>query len=663
MPTFPSPSYHGYDVTDYRGVNPDYGTLDDLKAARRRGPRAGDRGDPRPAAQPHVVEAPLVRRVADRARGPYADWYVWSDTPAGLELASPTAIASTTRAFGAGPARPQPRNPAVTAEVTADAEFWLTDVGVDGFRLDAAKHLIEDGATLENTPETHAWWKTFRAAVEREGARRAAPRRGLGHAAEQLELRPGRPRPHVRLRAREHAMWARPSRATAARSRGRSPRSRRSTRRRRVRGVPDEPRPGPDRQPAQGRPGGAARGRRSAPDRARRAVHLLRRGDRDDRAQAGRADPDADALGRVDAGGRVQHATRRGRRCPSDPATINVAAESADPGSLLSHYRDLIRLRAAHPALASGTWTSVASDAPGVVAALRREPDRDGLVLTNVGDAAVDARRSASRAARCAAPRRRRWSSATRAVAAPAVTAAGGFAGYRPVGAIPPRSSVVIVLGAVTGSTPRPVREEPEPDRRRRPGLGGRRRLLPGLPGPVRAERPGPGARPVRGVGRAADPRRLQGRRPVRRRRAARRPRRPRDQRALPEPDLHGRLEPSLQRVGLPRGRSAPRRRRRAPRLLDEAHARGIRVLLDGVFNHSGRGFFPFQHVIESGARLAVPRLVLPRPGRPRRPPRDRPVPGRRPRGPSPPGGLPIVVEPSRRCRSCGSSTRRPAST
>jgi cyclomaltodextrinase / maltogenic alpha-amylase / neopullulanase len=37
--------------------------------------------------------------------------------------------------------------------------------------------------------------------------------------------------------------------------------------------------------------------------------------------------------------------------------------------------------------------------------------------------------------------------------------------------------------------------------------------------------------------------------------------------------------------------------------LLDAAHERGIRVLLDGVFNHSGRGFFPFQHVIETGAR------------------------------------------------------------
>jgi neopullulanase len=37
--------------------------------------------------------------------------------------------------------------------------------------------------------------------------------------------------------------------------------------------------------------------------------------------------------------------------------------------------------------------------------------------------------------------------------------------------------------------------------------------------------------------------------------------------------------------------------------LLDAAHARGIRVLLDGVFNHSGRGFFPFQNIVEGGVR------------------------------------------------------------
>jgi neopullulanase len=36
--------------------------------------------------------------------------------------------------------------------------------------------------------------------------------------------------------------------------------------------------------------------------------------------------------------------------------------------------------------------------------------------------------------------------------------------------------------------------------------------------------------------------------------------------------------------------------------LLDAAHARGMRVILDGVFNHASRGFWPFHHVLETGA-------------------------------------------------------------
>jgi cyclomaltodextrinase len=36
--------------------------------------------------------------------------------------------------------------------------------------------------------------------------------------------------------------------------------------------------------------------------------------------------------------------------------------------------------------------------------------------------------------------------------------------------------------------------------------------------------------------------------------------------------------------------------------LLDAAHDRGMRVILDGVFNHTGRGFWPFHHVLETGA-------------------------------------------------------------
>src|SRR5674476_896552 len=35
--------------------------------------------------------------------------------------------------------------------------------------------------------------------------------------------------------------------------------------------------------------------------------------------------------------------------------------------------------------------------------------------------------------------------------------------------------------------------------------------------------------------------------------------------------------------------------------LLDAAHARGIRVILDGVFNHASRGFFQFHDILENG--------------------------------------------------------------
>ena len=37
--------------------------------------------------------------------------------------------------------------------------------------------------------------------------------------------------------------------------------------------------------------------------------------------------------------------------------------------------------------------------------------------------------------------------------------------------------------------------------------------------------------------------------------------------------------------------------------LLDEAHRRGMRVILDGVFNHASRGFWPFHHILENGIR------------------------------------------------------------
>src|SRR4051812_40576110 len=58
-------------------------------------------------------------------------------------------------------------NPAVRQEATKIANFWLTEMGVDGFRLDAVKYLVENGKQLENTPGTHAVLHQFNADVHR----------------------------------------------------------------------------------------------------------------------------------------------------------------------------------------------------------------------------------------------------------------------------------------------------------------------------------------------------------------------------------------------------------------------------------------------------------------------------------------------------------------
>src|SRR5713226_8296436 len=83
MPVFPSPSYHGYDVTDYRAINPRYGTLDDfdalLKAAHQRGIKV-------------ILDMVLNHSSSqhpwfvDSMQGkdaPKRYWYDWSDTDPG----------------------------------------------------------------------------------------------------------------------------------------------------------------------------------------------------------------------------------------------------------------------------------------------------------------------------------------------------------------------------------------------------------------------------------------------------------------------------------------------------------------------------------------------------------------------------------------------------
>jgi alpha-amylase len=171
MPIYPSPSYHGYDVTDYYAVNPDYGTMDDFKNMVDEAHKRGIRVILDLVLNHTSSQNPWFVGSWDPA-SPYHDWYLWSDTDPGYlgswgqNVWFPSNGRYFYSTFSAGMPDLNYTNPDVSTEMQNVVRFWLEDVGVDGFRLDAAKHLIEEGIIQANTLSTHAWYKSFRPAYK-----------------------------------------------------------------------------------------------------------------------------------------------------------------------------------------------------------------------------------------------------------------------------------------------------------------------------------------------------------------------------------------------------------------------------------------------------------------------------------------------------------------
>jgi glycosidase len=167
MPIHPSPSYHGYDVTDYLAVNPEYGTLDDFKNMVNEAHRRGIRVIIDLVLNHTSREHPWFVASRDPA-SEYRDYYIWVDENPGYNgpWGQKVWIAHSTGYYYAlfwdGMPDLNYNNPEVTQQMYDIVSFWLTETGIDGFRLDAARHLIEEGALQENTASTHAWYEQFR---------------------------------------------------------------------------------------------------------------------------------------------------------------------------------------------------------------------------------------------------------------------------------------------------------------------------------------------------------------------------------------------------------------------------------------------------------------------------------------------------------------------
>ncbi len=158
MPMMTSPSYHGYDVTDYYSVEPDYGTMADfqafLYAAHTRGIKVIIDFVMNHSSSQH----PWFQQSVNSQNG-YRDWYVWSDNnpgntgPWGQNVWHSTNGDFYYGLFWGGMPDLNYTHPPVKEEMFDITEYWM-NLGVDGFRLDAVKYLVEDGNTLADTPET-----------------------------------------------------------------------------------------------------------------------------------------------------------------------------------------------------------------------------------------------------------------------------------------------------------------------------------------------------------------------------------------------------------------------------------------------------------------------------------------------------------------------------
>ncbi len=186
-PVFRAKSYHGYDTTNFYDIDPAVGTRKDFidlaAAAHAMGIKLI-----LDLVENHVADVNPWFAAAIDAQNPeharYRDWFVWSDEYTNMltdkHPFDPSAVIWACKnylcyhqIFGASIPELNFRNPEVRAEMKKIAAFWL-ELGADGFRLDASKHIDQfddNGGVPIAKHGTHVWWKEFNYFVKKEVTR------------------------------------------------------------------------------------------------------------------------------------------------------------------------------------------------------------------------------------------------------------------------------------------------------------------------------------------------------------------------------------------------------------------------------------------------------------------------------------------------------------
>jgi maltose alpha-D-glucosyltransferase/alpha-amylase len=181
LPIFASPQRDGgYDISDFYAIQPEYGTVDDMRRLINEAHSRGIRVITDLVVNHTSDQHPWFQEARRSADSPKRDWYVWSDTTNRYEDARVIFVDSEVSNWTFDPQAGayfwhrffshQPdlnyENPEVQQAMLDVISFWL-GLGLDGLRLDAVPYLFEaEGTNCESLPETHQFLKRVRREVD-----------------------------------------------------------------------------------------------------------------------------------------------------------------------------------------------------------------------------------------------------------------------------------------------------------------------------------------------------------------------------------------------------------------------------------------------------------------------------------------------------------------
>jgi alpha-amylase len=182
MPIMPSPTYHKYDVTDYKGINPEYGTVDDFKKFVEEAHKRDIKIIVDLILNHTGSDHPWFQSALKSKDSPYRDYYVWAnkdsirqqiakkittfDSDNITQWHAPNGDTLSEHYYGffwGGMPDLNFDNPKVKEEFKEIGRYWLQDMQVDGFRLDAARHIFPEDRAADN----HEFWIEFRKEMEK----------------------------------------------------------------------------------------------------------------------------------------------------------------------------------------------------------------------------------------------------------------------------------------------------------------------------------------------------------------------------------------------------------------------------------------------------------------------------------------------------------------